>query len=225
MPVDVDQSIVDRHTRRLAKLREFKAPDIIVQNEERFLGLARGEPYQTDQLEKATFAELRDLLGTWCWLNHSYSLDKAWSDLHWFLEPVVGPVYPTCPRYLEVGDPEQTVLTKAMKGEKPYPKDDLGDPVIRTLGSTDADCSGYNPPETCKLILQALQAVDVASWEELVPVRCALYKQENPDMPEEDVADCVANELSFAIEAFPILQSAYSRAVEKNFGVSCEYSL
>jgi hypothetical protein len=226
LPVDVDSSIVDFRVERLSKLRDLEAPEVIIRNEEQFLRLAKGEAYRPEEFQYSTLDELRQLLGTWCWVSHSYSLDKAWDELHWFLEPMAGPDdLPLHPSRLKVGDPNQAVFGKALQGEAHYPKDDLGDPVIRTLGSREPDCSGYNPPETCAVILDALQRMEPAAWEEHVPFRCALYRRAIPDIDSEEIAVLVEDELSFARDAFPVLIAAYSKAVEKGYGMSCEYSL
>jgi hypothetical protein len=228
LPVDVDSSVVGTYKKRLSKLRKLKAPAIIIQNEERFLLQAKGDPYRPEAFRQSTFDELRELLGTWCWLSHTYRLDKAWHDLNWFLEPTSGPkISPLHPIWPKVGDPNQSVFTKALQGSVAYPKDDLGDPVIRTLGSDQPDCSGYNPPKTCKVILNALQRVDPDSWVKHVPFRCELYRQDElyADIDNKAIASCVANDLAFAREAFPVLLSAYEKAAEKKYGVSCEYSL
>jgi hypothetical protein len=86
LPIDVDPVVVEFRKERLAKLRELAAPEIIIQNKERLLRLANGDAYRAEEFAKAPLDELRELLGTWCWMSHSYGLDKAW-DEHWFLEP------------------------------------------------------------------------------------------------------------------------------------------
>jgi hypothetical protein len=226
LPIDVDSSIVEFRTSRLATLRDLNAPEIIIRNEERFLDMANGEAYRPEAFQNATLDELRQLLGTWCWISHSYSLDKAWDELHWFLEPVAGPdAHPLHPLRLNVGDPDKTVITKAFQGAGDYPKDALGDPVIRSLGSSEPDCSGYNPPETCAVILEALQRVEPVRWEEHVPFRRELYRRAFPDMENEEIAGRVEDELAYAREMFPVLITVYSKAVERGYGVSCEYSL
>jgi hypothetical protein len=170
--VDVDPSIVDYHRERLSRLRDVKAPEMIVRNEEQFLRLASGEVYRPAEFQNATLDGLRQLLGTWCWLTHSYSLDQAWDELHWFLEPMAGPDdFPLHPLRPNFGDPTLTVFAKALHGEVHYPQDDLGDPVIRTLGSREPDCSAYNPPETAAVILEALLRVEPAAWDDHVPLR------------------------------------------------------
>ena len=226
LPVDVDSSIVDLRMERLSKLREYKAPEIIIQNEERFLRLAKGEAYRPEEFQNSTLAELRQLLGTWCWVTYSYSLDKVWDELHWFLEPIAGPEdHPLHPLRPKVGDPNLTSFTKALQGAVHYPKDDLGDPVIRTLGSQEPECSGYNPPETCTIILDALQRVEPGAWEEHVPLRCELYRRACPGLDNEEIGVVVEDELSFARDAFSVLVAAYANTVDKGYGVSCEYSL
>ena len=226
LPVDIDSSIVDFRIERLSRLRELDAPEIVIRNEEQLLRLANGEAYRSEEFQNSTLAELRQLLGTWCWVTHSYSLDKAWGDLHWFLEPIAGPedrpLHPLRPR---VGDPNLTAFTKALQGAVHYPQDDLGDPIIRTLGSREPDCSGYNPPETCTVILDALRGVEPGAWEEHVPLRCELYRRACPGLHDEEIAIIVEDEFAFARDAFPVLVAGYSKAVEKGHGVSCEYSL
>jgi len=225
-PIDVDPDIVAFRETRLSKLRELKAPPIIIQNEEKFLRLANGEAYWAEELQKASFDELRQLLGTWCWITHSFSLDKAWDELHWFLEPAAGPNdAPLSPPCARVGDPEQTIFGKALQGAVSYPKDDLGDPIIRTLGSPEPDCSGYNPPGVCQAILQALDKVNPDAWSEHVPFRLELYRRAGWGMDDETIAGLVEDELTNARDVFGVLRSAYSKAVDKGFGLSCEYSL
>jgi hypothetical protein len=202
-----------------------KAPEIIIRNEEQFLRLANGEAYRPEEFQNSTLDELRQLLGTWCWLTHSYSLDQAWDELHWFLEPMAGPDdFPLHPSRPDVGDPNQSLFTKALHGEVNYPKDDLGDPVIRTLGSRERDCSAYNPPQAAAAILAALQGVDPAAWDDHVPFRCQLYRRACGDLKNDEIT-FVEDELSRARDAFAVLIAAYAKAVEKGYGVSCEYSL
>jgi hypothetical protein len=124
-----------------------------------------------------------------------------------------------------MGDPNQSLIDKALDGAVGYPSDELGDPIIRTLGSPEKDCSAYNPPEICRHILAALRAIDPEAWEEHVPFRFELYRRAVPGMNEEETALFVEDELSAAREAFGVLVTAYEKAVEKGFGVSCEYSL
>jgi hypothetical protein len=226
LPVEIDPSVVEFRKSRLYTLRDLKAPEIIIQNEEKLLRVANGEVYRPAEFRNATFDELRQLLGTWCWITYSYSLDKAWDELHWFLEPSAGPDdFPLHPVRPKVGDHNQTVFCKALQGAMHYAKDDLGDPVIRTLGSSDPDCSGYNPPDTCEVILAALEEVDTAAWEEHVPFRSALLRRSCPDLDDGAIADWAEDELALARDVFPEVVAAYSRAVEKGYGVSCEYSL
>ena len=68
LPIEVDPAVVEYHETRLRTLRELKAPEIIIQNDERFLRMANGEAYRPAAFENATLDELRHLLGTWCWI-------------------------------------------------------------------------------------------------------------------------------------------------------------
>jgi len=226
LPIDIEPSVVEYRTNRLARLREFNAPAIIIENEERLLRYANGEAYRASEFKDASFDELRQLLGTWCWPCHSFSLDKSWNELHWFLEPRVGPDdLPLFPLRPMKGDPRQSMFDKPLLGAATCPLDDLGDPIIRTLGSTESDCFGYNPPETVRLIYRALECVEPGRWTDHTVFRGALYRQVYPDMDDEEVADRVEDDLSFARDVFPVFLSAYSKASDKGFGVSCEYSL
>lgn len=223
-PIEVEPAKVAYHQARLSKLCEVGAPEIIIQNEEHFLCLANGEAYRPDAFKKANLDDLRHLLGTWCWVSQSFSLDKLWEELHWFLEPMAGPEdCPLHPWQTKVGDPGQTVFGKALQGAFPYPTDDRGDPVIRSTGSPEA--SGYNPPNTCKIIYEALRLIEPAVWEKHVPWRCELYRRANLYLDDAEIADRVAEELELARDVFPVLLSAYSKAVAKGYGVSCEYTL
>jgi hypothetical protein len=222
IPVDVDSSIVTLHKERLARLRDFNAPETVIEIEERLLESATGESYRPEAFREATFDQLRGLLGNWCAASRSYSLDKAWSELHWFLQPGAGTGYSLLDTWLpKVGDPDQTVLSKALQGAVHYPTDDLGKPLF---GEPGPYALGYNPPETCQVILDALQNVEPAAWRDHVPFRSTLYRRECPDMSNEEIARRVENDLSFAKEAFPVLLSAYTKAVDKAYGVSCSYS-
>jgi len=226
LPVEVDPAVVEHRMFRLTKLREFSAPDIIIRNEEHLLRFANGEAYRPEEFKNSTLDELRYLLGTWCWVSHSYSLDTSWDTLSWFLEPMAGSDdSPLFPMPTQIGDQNQSLISKSLQGAFPYPTDDLGDTVIRTLGSQERGSSGYNPPETCKAILAALQVVDLRDWEEHLPFRCELYRRACPGMKDEEIAECVENELAMAREVFPVLHSVYSKAAEKKYGASCEYSL
>jgi hypothetical protein len=226
LPIDVDPSVVEYHQARLARLREVKAPEPIIQNDERFLRMATGEPYRPEAFQNSTLDELRHLLGTWCWLTHSYSLDKAWEELRWFLQPRTGPAdRPLHPQPPPVGDSHQSTFDKALDGSVAYPTDALGQPVIRTCGSVESGCSGYNPPEICKVIAARVEEVDQQSWKEHIPFRTQLYRQAIPGLTNDDIADFVADELAIATDTFPVLLAAYAKAAEKGFGVSCEYSL
>jgi hypothetical protein len=138
LPIDVDQEIVEQQKERLSKLREFDAPEVIIENEERRLHLANGEAYKRERYQNASFEELRNLLGTWCWMAHTYSLDKAHKELHWFLEPKAGSIEsPLLPDYPQVGNPKQSVFDRALQGTVSYPVDDRGTPIIHTLGSQE----------------------------------------------------------------------------------------
>jgi hypothetical protein len=55
--------------------------------------------------------------------------------------------------------------------------------------------------------------------------RCAeLYRRACGDLNDEAIT-FVEEELSRARDAFAVLVAAYSKAVEKGYGISCEYSL
>ena len=130
-------------------------------------------------------------------------------------------MYPTRP---STGDPSQTPLDRALKGSQQSPVDDSDTPIICTCGSEEEDCFGYNLPETIASIHDALAAIDEQSWDELVQKRIDLYLRESSDL-QPYVADLVAQELETSRMALETMHQAYGVALERGFGVACEYSL
>lgn len=228
LPVEVNRAVVRFHKARLARLRQLKAPQVVVENEERFLQRANGQAYRPKAFENYGLDELRKLLGTWCWQSFCFSIPSS-NELHWFLEPQAGPKdFPLHPFWQDDrGTPTQSVFSKALNGAGDYPRDALGDPIVRTCGSAEKGCYGYNPPRTAKSILRVLGTVDPSTWDEHIPLRCTLYRQTShfAEMDNAEIEERVQAELAEARETFPVLVSAYTKAVESRFGVSCEYSL
>lgn len=97
-------------------------------------------------------------------------------------------------------------------------------PLIRTCGSQDDDCFGYNPPDAVTSITLELSAVDDQKWSELIPRRIEQYRRVRPELTDE-FSDIVSKELDHARMAFSVLCTAYSLASERGLGVACEYSL
>ena len=226
LPIEIKPELVEFHTLRLARLREVNAPEVIIENEVRFLQRATGEAYQPEAYRSATLDELREMLGTWCWQSYTYDLGKSWDELFWFLEPLAGPAdYPLYPIRPSVGNQSQSPFSRALQGSVPYPVDDRGQPIIRTLGSQEPDCSGYNPPEACSTILEALRSVDPATWMRHVSFRRELWLRTCRGWAEEEINERVETDLEMARESFPVLLAAYTEAVERGFGMSCEYDL
>jgi hypothetical protein len=157
-------------------------------------------------------------------VNCSYSLDKAWYELDWFLQPAEGEgellLYPTRP---SAGQRGQTLLDRALLGAQGSPRDASGAPLIGSCGSEGE--FGYNDPETAAAICEALQAIDPQSWSRLLPRRIELHRRAQPDLSEDEAAEFAGRELEFAQDAFPILLRAYRDAQARRFGVACEYSL
>jgi hypothetical protein len=211
---------------RCDQLRKMSAPQMIIQFEERMLGLVNGEAYSGSALAKLNLDELRALLGTWGWAENSFSVDKVWCELDWFLQPAEGPdgvslMYPVRPN---VGDSGQTLLDRSLKGSQPSPCDSSGMPIIRTCGSQHDDCFGYNPPDVVSSISLALSAVDDQKWSDLVPQRIDQYCKACPEFAD-DFAGIVAQELDYARMAIEVVRHAYSVASERGLGIACEYSL
>ena len=77
IPFAPDQEAIAFRQARCDRLRELNAPDVILQNEERMLGLVRGDAYSRDEILSKPLDQLRQLLGSWCWVQNSYSIDKA----------------------------------------------------------------------------------------------------------------------------------------------------
>jgi hypothetical protein len=225
LPYHPNPDVIAMREDRLARLRHFEAPAIIIENEERLLAVARGEACSPAALAKLSLEQLRETLGQWNWINCSYSLDKAWYELDWFLQPADGEgellLYPSRPK---AGDARQTLLDQALVGARPSPCDSSGAPLIRTCGSPDATF-GYNDPPTAAAIAAALCAIDPQSWSELLPARIDLHRRAEPGMDEVEAADWAKGELEFAQGAFPVLRQAYQDAAARHSGVACEYSL
>jgi hypothetical protein len=226
LPLEINPAEIAVREDRLARLRQYQAPAMIIENEERHLAEAKGEAFTPAALTLLSMDQLRETLGRWNWANWSYSLDKAWPELAWFLQPAEGEgdflLYPMRPR---VGEASQTLLDKALHGGQQSPRDDSGAPVIRTCGSPNEDCFGYNDPPTAAAIDGALQAIDPEQWNDLLPRRAALHRLAASDLSEDEAADFAAQELELARMAFPALRQAYHDAAARGFGVACEYSL
>jgi hypothetical protein len=156
----------------------MNAPKVFLENEERFLGLATGEAYRREVLASKSLDELREILGRWCFVQNSFAVNKD-----------------CIPRNPKVGDPQASALDWAFGGAAKSPLDDAGQPIIRTCGSQEDDCFGYNPPGVIGHIRSALQTEIVAAQTE--PVR----------------------------QALAAVQIIYQTAADRNFGVACEYSL
>ena len=170
LPFNPEPEVVANRQARYDKLRALNAPDPILQNEERMLRLATGEAYARDVLTTKSMDELREVLGTWGWAHNSFNLGKAWQELDWFLQPADGPHDSLMlPQRPQVGDPAQTDFDRALNGSEQSPSDNSGLPIIRSCGSQDTDCFGYNPPESIAAIHSAIIGVD----EKIVGWSCA----------------------------------------------------
>jgi hypothetical protein len=222
LPLELNPAVIAMHEDRLAKLRELAAPQIIIENEVRLLAAAD----TPEALALLSLDQLRERLGRWNWINSSYSLDKAWYELDWFLQPAEGAgdllLYPQRPR---AGDPRQTLLDQALHGAQQSPLADDGKLILRTCGTDDPDCFGYNDPPAASAIDAALHSIDPQTWSQLVPRRIALHRRAAPELNEAEAADIAARELEFAQLAFPNLRQAYRDAAARGWGVACEYSL
>lgn len=226
IPFTPDPEAIAYRQARCERLREVKAPDVIIQNEERLMRLVTGEAYSRDELSKQSLDELRQLLGTWRWAEYSFSIDKLWSELDWFLQPAEGPDdFPMYPLRPKVGDEEQTLLDQVLKGSQQSPLDNSDIPIITPCGSDEEDCFGYNPPSTVAEIVPALTAINPNAWADLVPQRIAMYKKTTLDVADSSIQGIVDRELEFARDAFPVCLKAYNTAMEHGFGIACEYSL
>lgn len=211
---------------RCDQLRKVNAPRMVIQFEERMLGLVNGDAYSGSALAQMNLDELRALLGTWRWAENSFSVDKAWCELDWFLQPAEGPdgvflMYPVRPK---VSDPGQTLFDRSLKGSQPSPCDNSGMPIIRTCGSQGDDCFGYNPPDAVESISLALSAVDDGRWSDLVPQRIDQYRTACPEFAD-DFAGIVSQELDDARMALDVVRHANSVASARGLGIACEYSL
>ena len=224
IPFTPDPDTIAYRQERLKKLQDLHAPAVIIENEVTLLKNAKGEGYTSDILRSKTLDELRVILGQWGRYQDTYRLE-TWYGLDWFLQPAEGPDdLLTIPIRPKAGDPMQTLLDQALKGSELSPVDCEGMPLIRTCGSKDEDCFGYNPPEKVAVIHDRLSAVDVQKWDDLVPQRIELH-QRNWRYSSEQLNKHVEHELAYAREGFEVLLKAYGDARDREFGVACEYNL
>jgi hypothetical protein len=224
LPRELNPAAIALREERLARLRQVEAPAMIIENEERHLAEAKGESYTPDALALLSMDQLRETLGRWNWANWSYSLDKAWFELGWFLQPSEcrgdEVLYQLRP---EPGEPPTMLLDLAYWGAEPSPCDHSGAPV-RTCGTNRPDCFGYNDPDLAAEIDDALDAIDPATWSEALPLWTCIYLT-GTSLSEDEIADTASQDLRLAQDAFRVLRQAYRDAVARGFGVACEYSL
>ena len=225
LPLEVNPTAIAMREERLGRLRQYQAPAIIIENEERHLAEAKGEAYTPAALAPLSMDQLRETLGRWNWANWSYSLDKAWFELGWFLQPSEcrgdEVLYQLRP---EPGEPPTMLLDLAYWGAERSPRDHSGAPVIRTCGSSDEDCFGYNDPDLARAIDDALDAIDPTTWSEALPLWISIYLTDS-SLSEDEISDIASQDLRLAQDAFRVLRQAYRDAVARGFGVACEYSL
>lgn len=226
-PVEISARVVNELRTILSELHKLKGPREVIEDQERLLHFAEGNAYRPPAFRASTFDELRHLLGTWCWMNHCYSIGKSWAELGWFLEPIaeLDEVSFFAGRVVGSDLSSLSIFAKALRGEADYPRDGLGEPVIRTCGTPGRDCSGYNPPPTAGSILSELKRVEPNSWDAHLPARYDLHRRYCPYLDAKQAKARASQELEFARSAFGTLLEAYSSATEKGYGVSCEYSL
>lgn len=213
------------HESILAGLHACSAPEVLVLYQERLLRYVNGEAYTRHELRTCTLKELQELIGSWRWLEDSFSL--RWFELDWFLQPADGPdefflMYPLRPK---IGTGDQTVFDQALCGSMPSPRSLNGLPVIHPCGSNSEDCFGYNSPPLVQEIWAAIQAVNPSSWASLVPDRVALHKRAHPDKSRSSICETVDREFTMARDSFAVLRAAYKTAAAGGLGVACEYSL
>jgi hypothetical protein len=225
LPIEVNDKRVSFHQQRQTKLTELKAPDVILQNEARFVDWATGAAYQPAMYATATLEELRQLLGTWCWLANTHDLDKTWRQVEWFLEPAAGldemPTLAHADR--NSADPTLSLVGQSLYGAASYPLDIEGKALIRTLGTPE--CSGYNPPAVAAEILQALNKIDTDHWDQHLAFRTELHQRENPNDSQHELREYAETELVYAKDGFAVLRNVYARAASLGYGVSCEFSV
>jgi len=223
LPFEPNPELSATYERRVAKLVEMNAPDVIVQSEKKMLSYADGEAYARDALAKLKLDELRELLGTWGWMQNSFRLGKCWFELDWFLQPKEGvPEYPLYPLRPKPGDSEQSDLDRILYGGTPSPLDSSGAPILRSCGAKDNEGFGYNPPDSVAHLVSVLSEINEDSWSDLVPKRIELHRR--AETRDADVlSEFVANELDYARQAFAVLKAAYTSALDRGFGIASEF--
>jgi hypothetical protein len=210
LPFETNAELTRYYGDRLARLRAFEAPPMIIEAEER--RLATMAPPTEEFLASAGLEDLRLLLGRWCSEARAVDLDKSWDLIHWYCDPERRQRAHGDWRFAQVVAPSP--LDLALHGLGPYPTDCTGAPVIRTGGNVDG--SYYNPPAVVAQIHEALQQVNPQSWQALDRDLEQLAEENRPYLWDAD-------RLEYAGAYFDQLASCYQQAAARGFGVSCEF--
>ena len=158
-PASVDLAAARRRFRRLRKLRELRAPEIILENEERMLREARRKQFTPESLANASIDDLRKLLDELCSWCHDFGDGNRAQHLR-------RTVNPHNDDYRYLGRASQAVLA-ALNGSEEHP-------LYRETTYGDF---GYNPPEAVREIDDALAGIELDHFVRHMPKSQQLAKK------------------------------------------------
>jgi hypothetical protein len=211
LPFDEPQDLLDFLRDRLARLRQVKAPPVIIESEERRLASVRRPA--PEHIEQASLEELRTLLGRWCAEARTLDLDSGWDLLHWYGDPGRRR-RPIGDWRVQAGHVPPSAWDHALYGAEPYPLDAGGQPVIRTGG--DPTAGWYNPPPVVARVAAALAALDTTDWDQIDA------KMDGVQEDDEPYRVGVEDRLQYVRPLFEEFRDFY-RAAGRGFGVSTAY--
>ncbi len=161
LPFSQDADLVQKAEARIigpqkATCLNMSAKEIRRYNEmwKQIIACLNGSAYQADALRDQSIDSLRELLGQWGSPVKSYDLLEDWKLVEWYLQPFDTPPNLSFPRRLNVKRQDRNPFDWALLGRDDSPTDSLGAPLIRSCGSREPECFGYNPPDAVLEILR-----------------------------------------------------------------------
>jgi len=197
LPASVDLAAVRRRFRRLRKLRELRAPEIILENEERMLREARRKQFTPESLANASIDDLRKLLDELCSWCHDFGDGNRAQHLR-------RTVNPHNDDYRYLGRASQAVLA-ALNGSEEHPLYRETTFQLGTFGNVRYGDFGYNPPEAVREIDDALAGIELDHFVRHMPKSQQL-----------------AEKLDSARQDFALLRRVYWLARQRGAGVGSE---
>jgi len=197
LPASVDLVATRQRFKRLRKLRELRAPEIILENEERMLREARRKQFTPESLTNASMDELRKLLNELCSWCHDFGDNNHARHLR-------RTVNPHNDDYRYLGRESRAVLA-ALDGIEEHPLFRGTTFQLGSFGHVRYGDFGYNPPEAVREIDDALAGIELDDFVRHMP-----KSQE------------LAEKLDRARQDFALLRRVYWFARRRGAGVGSE---